>query len=154
MKLIAHSRAMVACSPSAAYSLISNMERFSEWFPQVLSVMSNDGLAHGVVGKRYQETVHLPWRKNAKVQLTVKEAVPGRRFITEGRRAPLLPRMEITLIEVAPQRTEVEWRMFSRSRNALVRLLLVPLARPTIQGRADQGLARLKTQLETTRISP
>lgn len=148
MERLASTSVEVACAPAIAYALICDMERFGQWFPAVLGVASADALPAGTPGKTYLETVAIPLRGLRRIQLRVAEALPGRRFVTEGRLAPLWPRMEVALAELGPGRTRIDWAMYSRSRHALVRRLLVPLARRTVQRRAELGLARLKEQLE------
>lgn len=154
MQLLARGSVTVECSAAQAWVLVSNMERFGDWFPAVQGVASSNALPHGEVGKTYLETVAVPLRGLRQVQITVKEARPAQRFVTEGRLAPLLPRMEIALDAQGPARTRIDWAMYSRSRSALVRWLLLPLARRTLQRRADSGLARLKTQLESGKAFP
>jgi hypothetical protein len=152
--LLARGSVTVDCSAALAWATVSNMERFGDWFPAVQAVASANALPHGMVGKAYLETVAVPLRGLRQVEITVKEALPAQRFVTEGRLPPLLPRMEIALDAQGPTRTRIDWAMYSRSRSALVRWLLLPLASRTLQRRADSGLARLKTQLESARSSP
>ena len=152
MKLVARSTATVDHPAEQVYALVSNMERFGEWFPSVISIVSTNNLAHGQPGKAYLETVQVPLRGRRKVEITVVEALANRRFVTEGRFAPLLPRVEITLSEPGLGRTFVEWAMFSRGRHWSAGLLL-PLARRTMQARADRGLKALKTHLGSQRSS-
>lgn len=150
MKSIAKTETMIQSSAADAYSLLSNMERFGEWFPAVISITSLNDLPHGETGKKYLETVSIPLRGTRKVEITVKESVVNQRFVTEGRLPPLLPRMEISISEISESEISVRWEMFSRSNSKLVHAMLLPLARKTMQKRADIGAARLKALLENS----
>lgn len=148
MHLIAEASTTVKGSADSVFALISDMQRFGEWFPGVLAISEIDALPVGTLGKRYLETVSIPLRRTRQIELEVKAVEAGRRFVTEGRFPPLLPRMEI-LLAGAGADTHVHWAMYSRNDSALVRLLLLPLARSTLQRRAQQGLARLMNLLES-----
>ena len=149
MHLLAEQTTTVACSAAAAFRYASNLEHFGEWFPGVIAIESANGLDHATPGKEYLETVTIPFRGTRKVKLTVKEAEPGKRLVTEGALAPLLPRMEILFHPAGAESCEVTWKMFSRNDGALARLALVPLARRVMTRRAAAGVARLKAKLET-----
>lgn len=131
------------------FDLISNMQRFGEWFPGVIKIQAGNDLAHGEVGKTYLETVQVPLRGKQEILLTVVESVHGERFVTEGEFAPLLPRMEIRLNQQGAEKVEVCWRMLSRTQSLAVRLLLLPLASRVLSRRANIGLQRLKRLCES-----
>lgn len=150
MTLIAQTRTNIQCSSEKAFSMISNMERFGEWFPAVLSIQSENELAHCQVGKKYLETVAVPLRGTRLIELTVKESVANQRFVTEGKFPPLLPRMEIEIAEAGNNQITLQWSMFSRNTNRFVIFLLLPLAKTIMQKRANIGVARLKTVLESS----
>jgi hypothetical protein len=155
MELIARSKATIECPALEAFALVSNMERFGQWFPGVTSIVATNDLPHGQIGKTYLETVSVPLRGEQQIALTVREAAPGQRFVTEGEFPPLMPRMEITLTELGPRQTLVDWAMFSRNPSMPARLVMMPLARRSVQPRAEEGLARLKALLEQqTRKAP
>jgi hypothetical protein len=59
--------------------------------------------------------------------------------------------MEIHISQSSPQVCTVRWRMLSRNRNILARLLVLPIARIVMTKRASTGLHRLKGRLERTR---
>ena len=149
MILLAEQDAQIDCPVAVAYRYVSNLERFGEWFPGVVAIQSANALEHAAVGKQYLETVRVPLRGSRQVQITVVEASPNQRLITEGALAPLWPRMDIRVDAVDDRRCTVAWRMFSRNRSALARLTIVPLARAVLRKRAEQGLQRLKSMLES-----
>ena len=150
MTLIAQAETLVNCSASHAFSLVSNMERFGDWFPAVKSINSVNDLPHGKVGKKYLETVSVPFRGERQIEITVKEAIKNQRFVTEGQFLPLLPRMEIELTKQSESETVLQWRMYSRSTSKAVKMLLLPLAKGVMQKRAVIGANRLKKLLEQT----
>lgn len=150
MKSIAKTETMIQSSAADAFSLLSNMERFSEWFPAVISITSSNDLPHGETGKKYLETVSIPLRGTMKIEITVKESIVNRKFVTEGKFPPLFPRMEISISELSEKEISIKWEMFSRSNSKLVHAMLLPLARKTMQKRADIGAARLKALLENS----
>jgi hypothetical protein len=148
MHLLAEQSAALACSAETAYRYVSNLERFGEWFPAVVSIESANDRPHGEPGKTYLETVAVPLRGTRKIVLTVVEAQRNQRLVTEGDFPPLLPRMEIDFETTAANRCRIRWRMFSRSTHPLMRLTLIPLARSVMQGRARVGIARLQARLD------
>lgn len=133
---------------SVVFGYVSNMEKFGEWFPGVISIASANALDHGQQGKEYLETVSLPLRGTRKVKLEVREVRRDQFFATEGLFPPLMPRMEIELHETGPSSCELTWRMFSRSNSRIVRYTLLPLARRVMDKRASLGVAALKKRWE------
>ncbi|MEW6706366.1 MAG: SRPBCC family protein [Pseudomonadota bacterium] len=148
MHLLAEQRVVIARPVPAVFEYATDLERFGEWFPEVLGVESADALAPAAVGKQYLERVNVPLRGERKVMITVREAQPATRFVTEGRLTPLLPRMELGFAAHGDQACEFTFRMFSRSGSPAVRWLLLPLARRVLRRRAAAGVAALKRRLE------
>jgi hypothetical protein len=142
MHLLAEESVTVARPAAAVFAYVSDMERFGEWFPGVVAIASSDDLPPGAIGKTYRETVAIPLRGERRIELAVVESIEARRFATEARFPPLLPRMEIDLVESGPSACTLTWRMFSRNEGALARLW-VPLARRVVRARAKAGLGRL-----------
>ena len=130
------------------FGYVSDMERFAEWFPGVISIASLDSLEPGQPGKAYRETVRVPLKGLRQITLQVREARAPHFFATEGQSRPLLPRMEISLNATTANTCTLSWRMFSRNSSPSVRYLLLPLAKMVLQQRAAQGLAALKLRLE------
>ena len=150
MILVAKTETRIATSVSEAYQMLSNMERFGEWFPEVISITSANDMQCTEVGKKYLETVAIPLRGERKIELRVVECIDNQRFVTEGNFAPLLPRMEIFIAELNETEILVKWSMFSRNRNKLVQVLLLPLAKRIMQQRADIASVKLKQLLEVS----
>lgn len=148
MVLIAQTETKVNCSVNHAFSIVSNMERFGDWFPSVISINSLNDLAHGEVGKKYIETVSVPLQGKREIEIEVKESIENQSFVTEGRFPPLLPRMEVEISETAENQTNIKWCMFSRTNSQVVKMLLLPLAKSIMQKRANIGAAQLKALLE------
>ena len=150
MRQIAHSSAVINCAPDKAYSLISNMEHFGEWFPEVVSVTSKNDLAHGEVGKEYLETITIPVLGTRTVEVTVREAVTNKRFYTEGVFLPWMPSMEMKISAMGSDEISFTWGMYSRSSSWIVNLMLIPIAKRTMQKRADIAVVQLKALLEAS----
>jgi len=148
MILVASTSAIINSSVTNAYSLISNMERFGEWFPSVIAIRSINKLTHSEVGKKYSERVDVPFMGAREIEITVTQAIENYHFATEGQFLPLLPRMEIYLHQESESTVRIEWAMFSRSSNKFVKILLLPLVKPTMQKRAKAGISTLKMILE------
>jgi carbon monoxide dehydrogenase subunit G len=121
MHLLTEKSAHIQRPALAVFGYVSNMEKFGEWFPGVISIASANALDHGQQGKEYLETVSVPFRGTRKVTLQVREVRGQHFFATEGRFAPLMPRMEIELHETETNSCALTWRMFSRSNNLIVR---------------------------------
>jgi hypothetical protein len=134
-----------SCDDTFAY--VSNLENFPAWFPGVATMRALDASAHGRVGKRYRETVRLPFGRTTTIDLEVKEARPGAHLLTEGE-GLLLPRMSVQLSALSGARTRVDWRMVSRNQAWWFRWFAAPLLRGVMGGRALRGLRRLRENLE------
>ena len=132
----------------AVFEYVSNMEKFGEWFPGVISIESANTLRHGQQGKQYLETVSVPLKGTRKITLEVREVRGHHFFATEGRFAPLMPRMEIALTETETNSCALTWRMFSRNNNLFVKYIVLPLAGRVMDKRAAVGVAALKKRME------
>ncbi|MBV7543698.1 SRPBCC family protein [Acidovorax sp. sic0104] len=152
MYLLVEKTVTVGRSAHEVFAHISNMERFSEWFPGVVAITSLNALAHGERGKVYLETVRIPLRGRRRITLRVREARAPHFFATEGQLQPLLPRMEISINATPQASCTLTWRLFSRNRSRGVRWLLLPLAGFVMRRRAAKGLATLKSQLEEGQV--
>ena len=108
-------------------------------------------MAFAEPGREYRETVDVPLRGRRSVGIRVVDAEAPHRLITEGDLAMVLPRMEIRITQSSPFACTVRWRMLSRNRNALARLVVLPVARTVMTKRASTGLHRLKGRLERDR---
>lgn len=148
MILLAKTEIRIATKAAEAYRILSDMERFGEWFPEVISITSANDMKCGEIGKKYLETVSIPLRGKREIELRVAESIENQRFVTEGDFVPLLPRMEIFIAELSETEILVKWSMFSRNRNKLVQVLILPLAKRIIQQRANIASDRLKQLLE------
>ena len=152
MHLLTEQSIEIARPSAAVYRHASNLERFGEWFPGVLAIVSANDLPHASVGKAYRETVEVPGRGRIDVRVEVREARPDAWLATEGDLQPLLPRMEMQFAAPTPHTCRLTWRMWSRHAgdDAFVRATLWPAAGRLTSQRAADGLAALKQQLERT----
>ncbi len=148
MHLLAEKTVHIQRPLVAVFAYVSNMEKFGEWFPGVISIASSNTLRHGQPGKQYLETVAVPLRGTRKITLEVREVRGHTFFATEGRFPPLWPRMEITLAAAQENSCALTWQIFSRSNSVIVRYILLPLAGRVMGKRAALGVAALKQRLE------
>lgn len=135
------------------FAYVSNLENFPAWFPGVVSISSLDTLEHGQVGKRYRETVRMPFGRTGTIDIEVKEASAGERLRTEGG-GLVLARMSVDFAALSEGQTRVEWRMVSRNQRWWFRWLVMPLLRRVMSRRAIDGLRKLRENLEAYRKVP
>ena len=148
MNLISDVNESINRTNEDVFDYVSNMEKFGEWFPGVISITSSDGVAHGKVDKKYLETVKVPLAGLKKISISVVDSKYGQFFATEGEFSPLFPRMEITIKSIDETRSSVSWRMYSRNNKSIVKVLLLPFAKSIMQKRAQVGIKQLKVNLE------
>jgi uncharacterized membrane protein len=147
-ELLAEGTVEIGRSCDDAYAYVSNLENFPAWFPGVAAMRALDATAHGSVGKRYRETVHLPFGRTTTIDIEVKEAQPGAHLVTEGQ-GLLLPCMRVQFTALSGARTRIDWRMVSRNHAWWFRRLAAPLLRAVLGRRARRGLRQLRLNLET-----
>ena len=114
VQLLTEQSVEIARPVATVYRDATNLERFGEWFPGVIAVVSANDLAHASVGKEYRESVEVPGRGRVDVRILVREATPDVWLATEGDLAPLLPRMEMQFAALTPHGCRLTWRMGSR----------------------------------------
>ena len=148
MKLLAEQSVVVRCAVHTVFDYISNMENFGQWFPGVRSIVSADSLQPIEPGKEYLEVVATPSGEERQIVVRVRQVESDRLFATEGEYPPLMPRMEIALRAERADACVVTWRMLSRNDAPESELAWLPVARRTIQERAELGVAQLKARLE------
>ena len=148
MNLISDVKVSINRTNADIFDYVSNMEKFGEWFPGVISITSDDGVAHGEVDKKYLETVKVPLVGLKQISISVVDSQYGHFFVTEGDFSPLLPRMEIDIKKIDHMSSSVSWRMYSRNNKSIVKVLLLPLAKLIMQKRAEVGIKQLKINLE------
>jgi len=148
MYLLATASVDIECSRETVFDYVANLTHFADWFPGVLEVRPRDQLPLATVGKQYEETVLMPLRGRRSVVIRVAEVDPPRRFVTEGALAILMPRMEVEFLDAGSNACRMQWRMLSRSIAPISRWTILPLARLTMQKRADAAMRRLKMKLE------
>lgn len=151
MYLLADAAVDIACTDAQAFDYACNLENFAEWFPGVVEIVAHNDVAFAERGREYRETVDVPLRGRRSVVIRVVEAEAPNRLVTDGDLSIVMPRMEMHIAQATPEVCTVRWRMFSRNRKILSRLLVLPIARIVMTKRAATGLHRLKGHLERTR---
>jgi len=148
MNLISEVEISIDCINTDVFNYVSNMENFGAWFPEVISITSDSEGPHGIVGKKYLETVKIPLTGLKKIPIAVVDSKQGEFFATEGDFSPLFPRMEIDIQRVDNISSKVSWRMYSRNSSRMFNVLLLPIAKSVMQKRAEEGVKQLKVNLE------
>ena len=151
MYLLAATSVVIECSRERVFQYAANLANFAEWFPGVLAIKARDQVPFTTVGKLYDESVAMPLRGRRAVVIRVMEVEPQRRLVTEGALPLLLPRMEIEFFDAGPGACKVQWRMLSRNSARLSRWTVLPIARLTLQRRAEAAMRGLKQNLESGR---
>ena len=129
------------------FAYVSNLENFPAWFPGVLSIRSLNTLAHGAVGKRYRETLHMRLGRTTSVDIEVKDARPATHLTTQGS-GFLLPSMKVNFTALTHGETRVAWSMVSRNQRWWFRWFVLPALRRVMGARAGVGLRQLREILE------
>ena len=148
MNLISEVEISINRANTDVFNYVSNMENFGAWFPSVISIVSDNEKPHGVIGKKYLETVKIPFAGLKKIPISVVDSKQDEIFVTEGDFSPLFPRMEIEIRRIDNASSTMSWRMYSRNNNRMAKVLLIPLAKSVMQKRANVGIKRLKVNLE------
>ena len=146
--LLTSQEIIATISIQKAYSFISNMENFGLWFPEVIEIVSDNKLDHGVVGKTYLEKVNLPPNGIQQLGIEVKKAEAPNLYVTESEFSPLFPRMTMQLTELEPGITRINWSMISRSKDYDFIEKELPGFKQIIGSRASLALQQLKKILE------
>lgn len=148
MTILTENKIEINRSVSEVYDFVINMENFGKWFPEVIEINSQNNLEHGIVGKKYIETVKDPFKGEVQIVIEVKKAEKDEFFITEGEYAPLLPKMVVHFSETLNGGTAFTWAMESRTENTFVKILLLPIAKLVMKRRAKIGVSNLKKIFE------
>lgn len=138
----------IAAPAEAVFAYAANLENFPNWFPGALSIQAMDSAEVDEIGKTYSEIVALPFGRRVKVTIRVEEAERPVHIATEGNYRMLLPRMEMDLKNIGEGCSRIEWRMYSRRTDIIVKLLL-PVFRFVVRSRSRLALVQLKAQLES-----
>jgi uncharacterized protein YndB with AHSA1/START domain len=148
MFLIASTSVIIDRPRESVFPYAADLAHFAGWFPGVIAVKPRDQAPITTVGKLYDEQLAMPFGRRRSVTIRVLEAEPQQRLVTEGSLPVLLPRMEMVFADAGAGACRLEWRMFSRNTAPLARWTILPLARRTMQKRAEVAMGRLKNRLE------
>ena len=148
MRLLAAASTELPAPAAEVFGYISDLRNFGDWFPGVLAIAATHADGTPGAGAAYLETVQLPLKRRRQVRIEVVEFAAGQRLVTESPWAPIWPRMQIEVRRLDDASCAVDWRMYSRSRSALVRTLLLPLVSRMMQARAQQAMRRLQQHFD------
>ena len=146
MILLAEKTMTLTQSKEQVFSYVTNMENYGEWFPGVVSIESSNGLPHGVIGKKYKESLLMP-EGEVSLVIEVKDCLLNRRFYTEGSLNPVLPAMlmEFELTELGE--TKFFLRYFSRNAELNSNADLIKMLQQNLSERVDLAEKTLKSVL-------
>ncbi len=148
MKLLAKESIEVKKNINDVFSYVINMKNYSKWFPEVRPFRSEDSRNDRVVGKKYLETINIPFKGENEYIIEVREYEENVKFVTEGEVPPLLPRMTINFTKISETESLVKWKMESRSKNLLFNFIFLPGIKNKMRIQAKQGMLNLKYILE------
>jgi len=132
------------------FTYVSNMENYKHWFPGVIDINSYNNLAHGVVGKKYKETLLLP-DGEAELIIEVDQCEDNRLFITKGNLVGVLPRMSLIFSVDHEKNCHVSLQFHSRNAELTETSDIIIALRQDLTSRAKVGLTTLKEILHTNR---
>ncbi len=137
----------IVASTDIVFKYVSNMENYKHWFPGVVDIKSANNLDHGIVGKKYVETLSLP---NGDVELVIEvdQCEMNHLFLTKGNLAGILPQMTITLSIDEDKRCAVDLQYHSRNPELTEASDIIIALREDLSIRATKGLAKLKEMME------
>jgi len=127
----------------------TNMEHYKQWFPGVLEIHSANNLKHGEVGKTYVEQLALPNGETA-LEIKVVQCEENRLFITQGDLVGLLPQMEMTFTSQGESSCTMDLSYSSRNPALSENTDMLETLRANLHERAETGIAKLKSILETS----
>ena len=145
---LARTSVNIDVSVSEVFRYVTNLERYGDWFPGVISVKSANQNAHATVGKAYLETLRLP-EGEMDIVIDVVKCQPDRLFMTHGNLDGILPQMTMTFSPHQDDRCQFTLQYHSRNPSLSETSDLVSALKTDISNRAKMGVERLKYQLET-----
>jgi len=131
----------------AVFQYVSNMENYQYWFPGIIHITSANALAHGVVGKQYEETITLPSGKSS-ILIEVKQSDRNSLFLTQGDLAGIEPQMTVTFSENEQQQCLVDLRYHSREPVLAEDSDTIIALKADLGTRAKAGITQLKSLME------
>lgn len=135
-------------SISDVFDFVSNHENYTDWYPGVVSVTAKNHMAHGSIGKTYEEILRLPTGRTQNIKIEVVEVNSPDLFVTEGQFPPIHPRMTFKLTAKNAAATHVRWMFESRSQSTLGRFIVNKLMRPAMIKQSSAAVKKLKSLLE------
>ncbi|WP_420547834.1 SRPBCC family protein [Curvivirga sp.] len=126
------------------FKYVTDLNNFSEWFPEVQEFKETHSSPAGTIGKTYAEKVFLEGDTATEIIVEVVEYVEDEKIVTQAEFNPLLPRMEINFIPVNTTITEIIWNMDSRNEEEDFLRNTLPMMQSIISERANKGLTNLK----------
>lgn len=147
--MIELARASVSISSpiETVFKYVSNMENYKEWFPGVACIKSANDLDHGVVGKKYRETLSLP-SGEAELLIEVSQCDVNRLFLTKGNLTGVLPQMTVEFIAQKEGCCEVKLQYHSRSPELTATSDITIELMNDISVRANKGMTNLRSIME------
>jgi len=137
----------IAAPIENVFTYVANMENYKNWFPRVTNIKSVNNIPHGVVGKKYIETLSLP---NGEVELEIEVdcSEVNKLFLTKGNLAGILPQMTVKFSVNQDQNCQMDLQYHSRSLDLTPTSDIVIVLKEDLKARANKGMAKLKVIME------
>lgn len=146
MILLSKAQVVLNSSSKTVFDYVTNMEKYAEWFPGVISIKSKNSLPHARPGKTYLELLRFPSGEH-ELTIEVIEAEQGRMLLTHGDLDDILPQMTINVEDShAPNEDGCHLSLQYHSRNTALTedSEIIKALKHDLAIRAKKGLTNLK----------
>lgn len=144
---LAKASTTIAAPVDTVFRYVSNMENYKHWFPGVVAITSKNNLAHGIVGKKYSETLSLP-NGESELIIEVDQCEVNHIFITRGDLIGILPQMTVRFSVDEDNHCYLDLQYHSRNPELTERSEVITALQEDLITRAKAGLVRLKEIME------
>jgi len=143
MILLAQTTVMLAMPVHQLFNYVTNMENYADWFPGVHHIGSKNNLAHGSIGKTYQETLSLP---TGEAQLTIEviQSEANSLFLTQGDLADVLPQMTMKFSVTGDNQCQMQLSFHSRNQDLTQESELILALQQNLSERVVEGMQNLQ----------
>ncbi len=138
----------IASPINVVFKYVSNMENYKHWFPGVVEIKSENNLPHGVVGKKYVETLSLP-SGDTELVIEVDQCDINHLFLTKGDLIGVLPQMTVMFSVNNTKSCHMSLQYYSRCPELTETSDIIIALREDLIVRAKNGVAKLKVILES-----
>ncbi|OUS38690.1 hypothetical protein A9R01_02985 ['Osedax' symbiont bacterium Rs2_46_30_T18] len=145
---LAKTTVAIAAPVGTVFNYVTNMENYIDWFPGVVAIRSANNLAHGIVGKKYLETLSLP-EGDVEMEIKVHRSEINKLFLMQGNLTGLLTQMTVRFTADEKNNCNLSLQYHSRNPELTCTSDMIIALREDLAVRAEQGVTRLKALLES-----